>query len=175
MNDELCSMDTGNNCIIRIQWTKTLLNLERRQTINKTMAVVLGDLPVEVLHQIIAHLPPSTVPTLQTVSRKFNSLPQPLLWRDHCLSQFKHWNPEQDVESKLSKGVIDIDWKKMFADRYSIDRSIARDVDGILASQRNRIEKAERIMGHGYDAKDMLLRNLNVGDEAEDVLARRFC
>lgn len=139
------------------------------------MAVVLSELPVEVLHQIISYLPPFTVPTLQTVSHKFNNLPQPLLWRDHCLSQFKHWNAEQDVESKLSKGVVDTDWKKIFADRYSIDRSIARDVDGILASQRNRIEKAERIMGHGYDSKDMLLRNLNVGDEAEDVLARRFC
>ena len=29
-------------------------------------------------------------------------------------------------------------------------------------------------MGHGYDAKDALLRHLNVGDDAEDVLARRY-
>ena len=159
-------------------WTKTLssfFNLERRTAISSTMAVVLSELPVEVLNQIISYLPPSTVPTLQIVSRRFYNLPQPLLWRDHCLSQFKHWNAEKDLEFKLSKGVVVTDWKKIFADRYTVDRSIARDVGGILASQRNRIEKAERIMGHGYDAKDMLLRSLNVGDEAEDVLARRSC
>ena len=178
MNDEIFVDGYLNNCVTRSHWTEifpSFLSLERRTTISKTMAVVLSELPVEVLHQIISHLPPSTVPTLQIVSRKFNTLPQPLLWRHHCLSHFKHWNAEQDVESRLSKGVLDTDWKKMFADRYTIDRSIARDVGGILASQRNRIEKAERIMGHGYDAKDMLLRNLNVDDEAEDVLARRSC
>ena len=66
------------------------------------------------------------------------------------------------------------DWKKLFTSHYSIDRSITCDINGILASQCNRIEKAERIMGHGYDAKDTLLRHLNVTDEVEDVLARRY-
>ncbi|KAF6219304.1 hypothetical protein HO133_005129 [Letharia lupina] len=138
------------------------------------MAFTLSELPTEVLHQIISYLPPSSVPTLQTVSRKFNDFPQPLLWRDHCRTHFKYWSPEHSFQQKLSGAVVETDWKKLFSDRYSVDRSITRDVDGILASQRNRIEKAERIMGHGYDAKDALLRHLNVGDHAEDVLARRF-
>lgn len=139
------------------------------------MVATLSELPIEVLHQIISDVPPSSVPTVQTVSRKFNSLPQPLLWRDHCLSQFKYWSPEHDIQRKFSGAVVETDWKKLFSDRYSIDRSIARDLDCILASQRNRIEKAERIMGHGYDAKDALLQHLNISDDAEDVLARRYC
>lgn len=149
--------------------------LQQKQTGNKTMAFTLSELPTEVLHQIISYLPPSSVPTLQRVSRKFNDFPQPLLWRDHCRTHFKYWSPEHSLQQKLSGAVIETDWKKLFSDRYSIDRSITRDVDGILASQRNRIEKAERIMGHGYDAKDALLRHLNVGDHADDVLARRYC
>ena len=138
------------------------------------MAVKLNELPIEVLHQIISYIPPSSVPTVQRVSRKFNNLPQPLLWRDHCRTHFKYWSPERDLQQKLAGCVTGTDWKTLFSDRYSIDRSIARDVDGILASQRHRIEKAERILGYGYDAKDTLLRHLNVSDDAEDVLARRY-
>lgn len=139
------------------------------------MAVTLTELPIEILHQIISYIPPSALPTVQTVSRKFNDLPQPLLWRDHCRTQFKYWSPEHDLQQKLSGTIVESDWKMLFSDRYSIDLAITRDIDGILASQRNRIEKAERIMGHGYDAKDALLRHLNVADDAEDVLARRYC
>ncbi len=146
-----------------------------KQIAYKIMAITLSELPTEVLHQIISYIPPSSLPTLQTVSRKFNNLPQPLLWRDHCCTHFRYWSPDHDLQQKLSRPVVETDWKKLLFDRYSIDRSTTRDVDGILASQRNRIEKAERIMGHGYDAKDALVRYLSVGNDAEDVLARRYC
>lgn len=138
------------------------------------MAITLSELPIEILHQIISYIPPLSVPTVQTVSRKFNGLPQPLLWRDHCCTQFKYWSPEHDLQQKLSGAVVESNWKKLFSDRYSIDRSITRDVNGILASQLKRIEKVERIVGYGYDAKDALLQHLNVVEDAEDVLARRF-
>ena len=137
------------------------------------MAVTLSELPIEVLHQIISYIPPSSIPVIQTISRKFKHLPQPLLWRYHCRTQFKYWSQEHDLQQKLSGPVTETEWKKLFSDRYSIDLSVTRDVNGILASQRNRIEKAERMMSHDYDAKDALLRHLNVADGAEDVLARR--
>ena len=138
------------------------------------MAITLSELPVEVLEQIISYIPPSSVPTVQTVSRKFNNLPQPLLWRDHCFTHFKYWTIEHDLQQKLAGAVNKTNWKNLFSDRYSIDRSLSREVDGILATQRNRIEKAEKIMAHGYNAKDTLLRHRNVDDDAEDVLARRY-
>ena len=138
------------------------------------MAITLGGLPVEILHQIISYISPSSLPTVQAVCRKFNNLPQSHLWRDHCRTHFKYWNPEHDLHQKLAGDVRETNWKRLFSDRYSIDRSITCDVDGILASQRNRIEKTERIIGHGYDAKDALLHHLSVGDDAEDVLARRY-
>ena len=138
------------------------------------MAITLSELPVEVLHHILSYIPPSSVPTVQTVSRKFNNLPQPLLWREHCFTHFKYWSTDHDLQQKFAGAVDKTDWKTLFSDRYSIDRSISREVDGILATQRNRIEKAENIMAHGYDAKDTLLRHRNVGDDAEDVLARRY-
>ena len=139
------------------------------------MAITLSELPTEVLHHIISYIPPSSVPTFQTVSRKFKDLPQPLLWRDHCCTHFKYWSSEHDIQQKLAGAFVGTDWKKLFSDRYSVNRAITRDVDRILATQRDRIEKAERIIGYGYDAKDTLLQHLNIGDDAEDVLARRWC
>lgn len=139
------------------------------------MAITLSELPIEILHQIISYIPPLSVPTVQTVSRKFNDLPQPLLWRDHCRTHFKYWSPEHDLQQKLSGAAPESNWKKLFSDRYIIECSTTRDVNSILASQMKRIEKVERILGYGYDAKDALLQHLNVGDDAEDVLARRYC
>lgn len=138
------------------------------------MTVTLSEFPIEILHHIISYLPPSSLPIAQTVSRKFKDLPQPFLWREHCRTHFKYWSPEHDLEKKLIGAVGETDWKKLFTNRYSIDRSITCDVNGILASQRNRIEKAERIIGYGYDAKDALLRHLKVENGAEDILARRY-
>ena len=148
--------------------------LARNRCIKETMTVTLSELPVEVLHQIISYVPPPSVPIVQAIARKFKDLPQPLLWRHHCRTHFKYWSPEHDLEQKYLGAAGETDWKKLFTNHYSIDRSITCDVNGILASQCNRIEKAERIMGHGYDAKDTLLRHLKVDDDVEDVLARRY-
>ena len=137
------------------------------------MTATLNELPIEILHQIISYIDPLSVPALQRVSRKFNNLPQPLLWRDHCRTQFKYWSPEHDIGQKLSGAALETNWKELFSKRYSNDRSIKRDVDGVLGSQRNRIEKAERIMVHGYNAKDALFQQLHTSDDAEDILARR--
>ena len=57
--------------------------------------------------------------------------------------------------------------------RHVVDRTTSHELDSILTSQVGRIEKSETIVGLGYDAKDALLRHLNVGKDAEDILARR--
>ena len=67
-----------------------------------------------------------------------------------------------------------IDWRKTFALRYGADFVTTHEIDSILATQPGRIEKTERIIAQGYDAKDALLRNLEVDDLANDVLARRY-
>ena len=59
-------------------------------------------------------------------------------------------------------------------DRYMTDRKASACLDDIIESQSGRIEKAEKILAFGYDAKDTLLRHLHVSDDADDVLARRY-
>ena len=138
------------------------------------MTLTLDKLPNEIIFQILLCIPPTSVPALQQVSKQFNDLSQPLLWRYHCSTLFRYWRPEHAIDEKLNGPVAKVDWKKIFAERRQIDRSISREIDSILGSQVGRIEKTSRIVEYGYDAKDTLLRYLSVADDAEDVLARRY-
>ena len=140
---------------------------------SRMMQVSLTHLPNEVILHILFYLPPDCVPALQQVSQRFNDLAQPLLWKYHCRTQFKHWSEEHCMREKLSDNASKVDWKLIFTKRHNIDRAVSRELDSILSSQLGRNEKIQRIACFGYDAKDTLLRHLNIGEEAEDVLARR--
>lgn len=137
------------------------------------MAIKLNELPNEVIYQILLNLPPASAPKVQQVSRQFNDLAQPILWRSHCRTYFKYWSPEHEIQQKLSGIVAKVDWKKVFLERHIADRATTLHINSIISSQTNRISKSTKIVAYGYDAKDTLLRHLDVGDEAEDLLARR--
>ena len=77
------------------------------------------------------------------------------------------------IKEKYTNDVAKVGWKNIFTDRLSVDKTVSHTVDSILSSQLGRIEKFHRIVELGYDAKDTLLRHISVGDDAEDVLARR--
>ena len=138
------------------------------------MPVTIDDLPNEVIQQILHHLPALSVPTFQQVCRRFNRLADSLNWRYLCQIHFDYWNPTRCIEEKFASSVDEVDWKTLFVDRHCIDRDTTELLDSILSCQTGRIEKFQKIIEAGYDAKDCLLRHLAVHDEAEDVLARRY-
>lgn len=138
------------------------------------MYTALTDLPNEILFQILIHIPPHLTPAILLICKRFNDVAEPRLWRYHCRQQFQYWNPESGIQSHLWDDTNAVDWKRVFADRYTIDRKTSHILDSIIASQSGRIEKAEAIIAFGYDAKDTLLRHMRVSDEADDVLARRY-
>ena len=138
------------------------------------MRLTLDKLPNEIINQILLCIPPSSVSIVEQVSKQFHDLSQPLLWRHHCNTLYRYWGPEHAIDEKFKGVVGKVDWKKLFAERHQIDRFVSREIDSILSSQVGRIEKTRRIVEYGYDAKDTLLRHLNVADDADDVLARRY-
>ena len=138
------------------------------------MSISLNELPNEIIHEILLYVPPISLTKVQQVSRHFNHVSQPILWRHHCRTQFEYWDPDHRIREKFSGPVVKVDWKKIFSGRLNVDRVINHEIDSILETQVGRIEKTERIVAHGYDAKDTLLRNLTTGEEADDVLARRY-
>lgn len=139
------------------------------------MSVTLADLPNEVIFQILLYVPLDSTATLLQVSRRFNEAAQALLWKFHCRTQFRYWSEEHDIKHKFNNAALQVvDWKSIFAKRHSVDRETRRTLDSIISSQLDRIHKSESIVRLGYDAKDTLLRNLHVGEDADDVLARRY-
>ena len=132
-----------------------------------------SSIPDELIHEILLHLPPTSVPALQRVSRRFNDLVEPAVWRYFCLTQYVYWGEEHDIRKRFSDSLEHNDWKEIFIKRYSVDRIVSGEIESILASQNCRAEKIQHIVEIGYDAKDALLRHLHVNEEAEDVLARR--
>lgn len=136
--------------------------------------ISLATLPDELIQHILRHLPPLSIPALQQASRQFNDLTnEPLLWRYYCTQNFRYWSQEHDIQRKLKGYALDVDWKHLYEYRYIIDRTTRRTLDSILASQTGRIEKYQRIVDLGYDTKDTLMQQYHVGDDADDVLARR--
>lgn len=138
------------------------------------MSVTLADLPNEVIFQILLYVPLDSTPTLLRVSRRFSEAAQPLLWRFHCRTQYRYWSEEHDIKHKFSNNALQVEWKSLFARRHSVDRETSRTINSIIGSQLDRINKSENIVRLGYDAKDTLLRNIHVGEDGEDVLARQL-
>ncbi len=138
------------------------------------MPATIADLPNEVIFQILRHVPPSSTPNFQRISRRYNEIVQPLLWKHHCRTQFRYWSEENGIKEKLSDNAAKVDWKCVFVRRHNIDRETSHALDNIISSQLGRIEQSERIVRLGYDTKDILLRHINVREDAEDVLARRY-
>ena len=134
----------------------------------------LDGLPNEVIQQILYHVPSRQITALLQTSRKFNQLAHPLLWQHYCKIQFKYWESDHCIKEKFRNDIHKVDWKRIFIDRQLINRSTDDALESILSTQSGRIEKFEQVAKYGYDAKDTLLHHMNVGDEAEDVLARRY-
>ena len=87
--------------------------------------------------------------------------------------QFKYWDPKHRIRQKFLGGVGDVDWQALYAHRAKVDLETTRILDSTLERQVDRIQKFELIADFGYDAKDTLLQNCHIDEEAEDVLARR--
>jgi F-box protein 21 len=135
----------------------------------------IGDLPDEVLDQVLHYLSPKqTILSIQRASKRFARLSEePLLWRYYCRTEFKYWDAKHRIKQKLDGDVGDVEWKKLYIYRKQINIRTSVLLDSILSEQIGRIDKTKDISEFGYDAKDILLRNCQIETDTDDVLARR--
>lgn len=139
------------------------------------MAPTLETLPTEIVQSILLYLPPEDTVNLNLTSQKLRTLTdEPLIWRHLCRTTFTHWNATHDIAARFAGPIEDVDWKALFRARRLVNRMVREELDSILSTQQNRIQKIQRIAQVGYDAKEELLRQRNCSDDAEDVLARRY-
>ena len=134
----------------------------------------LSSLPNEVIQQVLQYLHPKSIPSFQRTCKRFNALADAIVWREKCRAVYRYWRPEHNIAAKFAGNVHAVDWRALFIERELVDQGTTEALNDLLSSQTGRLEKAQRILEHGYDAKDCLLRHCAVGDEADDVLARRL-
>lgn len=140
---------------------------------NSTQAS-LNDLADEIIQQILCFLPADSIRhVLQTSKRLSRIANEPTLWRTYCRADFQYWDESHEIRRRFAASVSSTDWKELYLRRRETDRKTTRLLNKVLAGQTHRIATMQAITGLGYDAKDTLLRHLRVGDDAEDVLARR--
>ncbi|MBE3046515.1 F-box protein [Candidatus Bathyarchaeota archaeon] len=134
----------------------------------------LENFPPEILENILYFLPPEdNLASFQLLSQHLREVANlPSLWRHHCGAAFKYWNPDHKFQQKLSEPG-EVDWKRLFIERRRRNDRIALLFDGILSTRLGRLWRFEQICHAGYDAKDFLVEQCRVDEDAEDVLARR--
>ena len=133
----------------------------------------IEDLPNEILQNILLFAPACSITTFQRVCRRFSGIVDAFNWRHLCQQEFCYWDPSHGFHLKTGAQAKEVYWKKTYIQRHHSHRETTRLLDSILSAQVDRIDKFQRIITIGYDAKDCLLQHLAVDDNAEDVLARR--
>lgn len=136
----------------------------------------IDDVPVEIIRQIIQHVPPEEAcHSLPLVSKRLKRVAfEPLLWKFFCQTSYRFWNSEHRLSDKLEARASKTPWRDLWRRRKYRNDLIARLLDGIISTKVNRFAKLGRICQFRYDAKDFLLEQVDVPDSAEDFLARRY-
>lgn len=137
--------------------------------------MLLDQVPYEIIQHLLYYVSPEdNLASFQLLSHRLYRLAnEPLLWKYHCRSSFRFWNPEHGFQRRLKQRASEADWKCLFIQRNTRNVQISHLLDEILATKAGRLMKFEQICRLGYDAKDFLLDQCHAEESAEDVLARR--
>ncbi|KAH8769214.1 hypothetical protein F5883DRAFT_66641 [Diaporthe sp. PMI_573] len=132
--------------------------------------------PDEIIRHILQYVSPEDCcVNIQLLSRRFHRLAnEALLWRYYCLASFRYWDQSHNLAGKLSLRASQTAWKKLWTKRKRRNLEVARLLDDAIATKVGRLQKIGQICKFGYDAKDFLVSQSQVGDSAQDVLARRY-
>ncbi|KAL2179468.1 uncharacterized protein P884DRAFT_194834 [Thermothelomyces heterothallicus CBS 202.75] len=136
----------------------------------------LEDIPDEIIRHILLYLPPEhTLESFQLIARRYHHLAnEPLLWRWHCQSSFRFWDPKHKFQEKLAALASSVDWKGLWITRKRANNRAARLLDGVISTKVGQLKRLQGICELGYDVKDYLLEQCHVDETAEDFLARRY-
>lgn len=136
----------------------------------------LTDLPTEILEAVFLHLDAGGLAALAQCSRALQQLTgdSPLLWRHLCRTSFTTWAAHHDMAAKWAGPLSAVDWRGLYEGRRRSERRTRRLLDQVVATQHGRIRCLSELAALGGDAEETLRREWACGDEAGDVLARRY-
>ncbi|KAK5126437.1 hypothetical protein LTR85_010673 [Meristemomyces frigidus] len=133
-------------------------------------------LPDELLEAIVFYLPPAATLAFSSTCKRSNKITyEPLVWRRHCMQEWRYWEPRHELKDKLRLPPVQTKWRLLFNERRRIDKEALDLFDALLLEQKGRVDRMEKVAAMAYDVKDLMLRQRDeTRDDAEDVLARRY-
>lgn len=132
-------------------------------------------LPDELINGVLVFLPWRELVACQLTCRSLWRISkESLIWRRHFINEYRFWQGEGYLQSLLQAPPASINWKQEFTRRKKQDHAIDQDLEKILDSQANRVSTIHDAVEFRYEAKDALLRHLDVADDAEDVMSRKY-
>lgn len=133
-------------------------------------------LPDELLEAIVHFLPPAATLAFSATCKRSNKITyEPLVWRRHCMQEWRYWEARHEIKEKLRLPPVQTKWRLLFNERRKIDSEALELFDALLLVQQLRVDRMEKVAAMGYDVKDLMLRQRDeTRDDAEDVLARRY-
>jgi F-box protein 21 len=135
----------------------------------------LYSLPEEAIDQILSYIPDESLLKVAHVCRKFDRIAKsPLEMRRRCL-QFRYWHYRHNINRRNypNLSIVDRDWRTLFIHRMRVAKVTSALLNRIINEPTHRIARFNEIAEFEYDAEDTLVKSVQIGPEAEDVLARR--
>lgn len=125
----------------------------------------LDSLPDEALALIFSYLTPrDLLQNVARVSRRLSRVArEPLMWRQHCVHDFRYWHPNHNMKAKLRGQPSAVDWKALYLERLHKNAEAHKMLEELIqtgsAFQPATIaaECLKGLVTLGYDAKDYLL------------------
>ena len=134
----------------------------------------INDLPNEVIYQILFNLSPLDATSVVISSRRLHAFLGQPLWRHFCQVKYKYWQDSWNVESIYGASLDLVDWKYIYLYRQHAEHRTETSLEQILGAQSHRLCHYRTILSYEFDIKDVLLRQMEITDKAQDVLARRY-
>lgn len=138
-------------------------------------ALTLTDLPDETIQTVFLHLSLQDLVACQSSCKSLALLSRNvLLWKQQCQTEYRFWHPRHNFGSLLRKPAVDVDWEQLLRTRKNSDLLVRKTLEGVLATSHRRLENIRTVVDLGDDAREALLKELTLAEDAEDVLARKY-
>lgn len=139
-----------------------------------TDALILN-IPDEIVQNILLFLDFRSLSGCQrTCKYLLRQTQNPLLWRHHCLTQYHYWRNPPQLNPDFGASAHKEDWKYILQTRKIADRHLFNTLNSALVDRLERTNLLDEIAIRRYDAKDMLLQQLDTAPDAPDYLSRTY-
>lgn len=140
-----------------------MLSSPLRPTTTTTTLLSLSD---EVLVLIVESISDSCLLKVARVCKNLNWIcSSPLEMRRRCV-RMRWWEERHDMDRKKAlPRVVDVNWRELFMYRMRVGMVTAHHLGEIIAHPTQRTKYFNLIAEYGYDAKDCLQANTEIGDD----------